>query len=107
MRWSTAACLPPAARRRYWHENPPRHHPDLAARLLVAVVAAKIERLWAADDGYTSGHISGVAIGRLTIGVLQAKPKALVTVASVDDLDFISHGPMPHSVPELRAEFGL
>lgn len=38
---------------------------------LAAVVAAKIERLWAAD------------------------------------LDFISHGPMPHSVPELRAEFGL
>ena len=56
---------------------------------LAAIVAAKIERLWAAADGYTSGHISGVAIGRLTIGVLQAKPKALVTVASVDDLDFI------------------
>jgi hypothetical protein len=33
--------------------------------------------------------------------------KALVTVSSVDNLDFSSHGPMPHSVPELRGELGL
>jgi hypothetical protein len=33
--------------------------------------------------------------------------KALVTVSSVDNLDFSSHGPMPHSVPELRAELGI
>ena len=91
-----------------------------------ATVAAKIERLWAAADAYTSGYISGVAIGLLTIGVLQSKPKALavsawssavwddyytrkalVTVSSVDNLDFSIHGPMPHSVPELRGELGI
>ena len=91
-----------------------------------ATVAAKIERLWAAADGYTSSHISGVAIGLLTIGVLQSLPKALavsawssavwdgyyarkalVTASSAENLDFSSHGPMPHSVPELRAELGM
>ena len=91
-----------------------------------AVVAAKIERLWAAADTYTSGYISGVAIGLLTIGVMQGKPKALavsawssavwddyytrktlVTASSVETLDFSSHGPMPYSVPELRGELGL
>ena len=91
-----------------------------------AKVTAKIESLWAAADAYTSSYISGVAIGLLTIGVLQSLPKALaisawssavwddyyarkalVTVSSVDDLDFSSHGPMPYSVPELRVELGL
>ena len=91
-----------------------------------AKVTAKIESLWAAADAYTSSYISGVAVGLLTIGVLQSLPKALavsawssavwddyyarkalVTVSSVDDLDFSSHGPMPYSVPELRAELGL
>lgn len=91
-----------------------------------AAVAAKIDRLWAAADAYTSSHISGVAIGLLTIGVMQGKPKALavsawssavwddyyarkvlVTASSVENLDFSSHGPMPHSVPELRAEMGM
>jgi len=91
-----------------------------------ATVAAKVDRLWAAADAYTSSHISGVAIGLLTIGVLQSLPKALavsawssavwddyytrkalVTVSSVDNLDFSSHGPMPHSVSELRAELGF
>ena len=91
-----------------------------------ATVAAKVERMWAAADAYTSSYISGVAIGLLTIGVMQGKPKALavsawssavwddyyarkalVTVSSVDNLDFSIHGPMPHSVPELRGELGI
>ena len=91
-----------------------------------AKVTAKIESLWAAADAYTSSYISGVAVGLLTIGVLQLKPKALavsawssavwddyyarkalVAVSSVDNLDFSNHGPMPHSVPELRGELGM
>ena len=91
-----------------------------------ALIARKVDALWAAADAYTSSYISGVAIGLLTIGVLQGKPmalavsawssqvwdsyytrKALVTASSVDNLDFSSHGPMPHSVPELRVELGL
>lgn len=91
-----------------------------------AKVAGKVDALWRAADAYTASYISGVAIGLLTLGVLQSLPKALavsawssavwdayytrkalVTVSSVDNLDFSSHGPMPHSVPELRAEMGM
>lgn len=86
---------------------------------------SKVEALWAAADKYTGSYISGVAIGILTIGVMQQKPKALavsdwsssvwaeyyrrkalVTLDSVDDHDFSSFGPIPHSVPELQAEVG-
>lgn len=101
---------------------------EAEAKALVdaAHVAAKIEALWKAADAYTSKYISGVAIGLLTMGVLQGKPKAFtvtawsssvwdayytrkaaVTATSADDLDFTSFGPIPHTVPELRAELGM
>jgi hypothetical protein len=82
--------------------------------------------LWAAADAWQTQFISGVAIGILTIGMLQAKPKALAVTAWTQrlwkdyyerkakivpggqvDTDFSSIGPMPHSVPELQAELGL
>lgn len=91
-----------------------------------AIVAAKIEALWNAANSYESGYISGVGLSILTVGVLQSKPKALavkawskslwteyyarkaaITATSVDNHDFSSFGPMPHSVPELQAEVGL
>lgn len=90
------------------------------------LLASKMEALWAACNSYTSNYISGVAIGILTIGVLQQLPKALavsawsssvwseyyarkalVTLESVDDHDFSRFGPIPYSVPELQAELGL
>lgn len=90
------------------------------------LVQTKIEALWVAADKYTSSYISGVAIGILTIGVLQQKPKALavsswssaiwteyytrkslITLTSQDNHDFSSFGPMPYSVPELQEEVGL
>lgn len=90
------------------------------------IKAAKVEALWAAADRYVTSYISGVAIGILTIGVIQGKPKAMevtgwsnavwteyhtrkaaVTVDGEDNLDFSSFGPMPHSVPELQAEIDL
>ncbi len=86
----------------------------------------KIEALWAAADEYTSSYISGVAVGILTVGVIQSLPKALavsawsssvwteyyvrkelVTLTSVDNHDFSAFGSIPHSVPELQAEIGL
>jgi hypothetical protein len=89
-------------------------------------LSAKIDSLWRAADNYTSGFISGVAIGILTIGVLQQKPKALavsawssqvwaeyyrrkaaITVNYSPNLDFSTIGTMPYSVPELQAEIGL
>ena len=90
------------------------------------VIAEKIEQLWQAADKYSTGYISGVAIGILTIGVIQSKPKAiavtawsnglwseyyarkaLITADSVLDLDFSGVGAMPYSVPELQEEIGL
>lgn len=86
----------------------------------------KIEALWQAADRYTSGYISGVAIGILTIGAMRQLPKAMavtawsgaiwaeyyarkemVTATSEDNHDFSWFGPIPHSVPELRAEAGM
>lgn len=91
-----------------------------------ATINAKVEALWASADKYTSNYISGVAIGILTIGVMQQKPKslavsawsssvwaeyyarkALITATSEDNRDFSSFGPMPYSVPELQEEVGL
>ncbi len=90
------------------------------------VISSKIEALWKAADSYVSSYISGVAIGLLTIGLIQQLPKALavtawssgiwaeyyqrkalVTYNSEDNLDFSSFGGMPHSVPELQAELGM
>lgn len=86
----------------------------------------KIEALWSAADKYCSNYISGIAIGLLTIGVIQSKPKALAVTAWSSDiwteyyvrkalllngdtvsLDFSSFGPMPYTVPELRTELGM
>ena len=90
------------------------------------VISSKIEALWKAADSYVSSYISGVAIGLLTIGLIQQLPKALavtawssgiwaeyyqrkalVTYNSEDNLDFSSFGGMPHSVPELQAELSM
>lgn len=106
-----------------WEAPPPV---ALSQEAIDAIIAEKIEALWQAADRYTSSYISGVAIGILTIGVMQQKPKALavsawssavwaeyyvrkalVTATSTDDHDFSGFGPIPHSVPELQAEVGL
>jgi hypothetical protein len=90
---------------------------------IASKIADKQSQLWAATDRYVTGYISGLAIGLLTIGTMQQKPKSLaitawsqsvwneyyvrkaaVTFDSVLDLDFSSFGPMPYSVPELQAE---
>lgn len=103
------------------YQEPPKTQEQLQLEL-----KAKEERLWQAADAYQSSFISGVAIGLLTIGVLQQKPKALaiqawsasiwdqyysrkalITEDSPEELDFSACGPIPHSVPELRAELGL
>lgn len=90
------------------------------------IVAQKIEALWQSADKYTSGFISGVAIGLLAIGVMQQKPKSMaisewssriwseyyarksmVTVDGIDNHDFSMFGPMPYTVPEMQAELGI
>lgn len=89
-------------------------------------LAVNLDDLWRAADGYTANYISGVAVGLLTLGAIQQLPKALavvawssavwdayytrkalVTATAPADLDFSSFGPIPYSVPELRAELGM
>lgn len=90
------------------------------------VIASKIEALWKATDNYIAKYISGVAIGILTLGVSQMKPKALevtawtqsiwseyyirksaVTANSKDNHDYSSFGAIPFSVQDLKEEVGF
>ncbi len=91
-----------------------------------AIVDANINKLWQAADAYVTNFISGLAIGVLTIGVIQNKPKALavrawsaevwgeyyirkaaITATSTLDTDFSTFGPIPYSVRELQSELGM
>lgn len=86
---------------------------------------SNLESLWQAATSYQEGYISGAAIGLLTIGVLQSKPKCLAVMAWISAIwndnyyprkllvtpvynatlnDFTDCGAMPYSVPELTAE---
>ena len=87
-------------------------------------------QLWKAATIYEQTYISGSALGTLTIGVLQGKPKSLEIKAwisnlwmnhyyprktmitgdapiAADQLDFTLVGPMPYSVPELMEEVSV
>ena len=90
-------------------------------------VAGSIGSLWQAAHDYEYASINGSAIGIVTIGVLQGKPKCLACTAWMQSvwqqyylrkpqvgitpqselLDFSICGEMPHSVPELMAEVGM
>jgi len=86
-------------------------------------VKSKIDMLWRSASDYEHNAISGSAIGLLSLGVLQGKPKAtvvqawlktiwdlyyqrkaLTTYKSEPDIDFSSCGEIPHTVPELIEE---
>lgn len=90
------------------------------------IISTKIESLWSSTDQYIYKYISGVAIGLLTLGVLNSKPKAIavqswvnsiwteyytrkasITADSEVNLDFSTFGPIPYTVPELKDELGL
>lgn len=90
------------------------------------IINSKIGMLWQSAHDYEYQRISGAAFALLTLGVLQGKPKcvavqewitsiwviyyqrkALITVDSIDDLDFSICGPMPYSIPELMQEVGV
>lgn len=89
-------------------------------------VALKVDKLWNAANNYVTGRISGVAIGILTLGVMQQLPKSLaiagwsnqvwteyytrkagITPTSELNLDFSSFGNLPYSIPEMQAEVGM
>ena len=81
----------------------------------------RVARLWNAAHEYEYKEISGSAIGLLTIGVLQAKPKCMAVQTWIQsiwteyyirkagtstDYDFSFCGPCPYSMPELIQELG-
>lgn len=84
--------------------------------------AARISALWQAATSYEQSFIANMAIGLLTTGVIQQKPKALAIANWSNSLwngpegyyarkasgstncDYSNIGPMPYSVPELSAE---
>lgn len=89
------------------------------------VIAQKTSALWQSAHDYEYQKISGAAFALLTLGVLQGKlkciavqgwiasiwtlyyqRKALITVDSIDDLNFSICGSMPYTIPELMQEVG-
>jgi hypothetical protein len=106
----------------------PVRNPDITdtefAEGLEEMKNANIATLWQAAHDYEYAEISGSAIGLLVVGVLQGKSKSLAVREWIDSiwtlyyarkplvqaqldpalLDFTSCGPMPFTVPELRAE---
>ncbi len=94
--------------------------------LMAAQKVSNVEALWQAAHDYEYSEISGSAIGLVTIGVLQSKPKCVAVqdwIKSIwtlyyqrkaamgpefsPSLDFSSCGPCPHTVPELMEELGM
>jgi len=86
-------------------------------------VQENLDTLWSCATKYQESFISGAAIGLLTIGVIQSKPKSLAIMAWINSIwnnhyyvqkplvdenytgyDFSVCGPMPYSIPELSAE---
>lgn len=88
------------------------------------VLDAKYSSLWQAAHEWEQRSISGVGLSILSLGVAQAKPKALavaqwsnnlwmnhyyprkatISLDSEPDCDFSIVGDMPYSVPEISAE---
>jgi hypothetical protein len=83
-------------------------------------------KLWQAAHDFEYAEVSGSAIGLVTMGVIQAKPKCLAVAAWQKSiwtlyyqrkalalagrdvsLDFSSCGAIPHTIPELMEEVGI
>jgi hypothetical protein len=94
---------------------------DAAEREAVAALQdqRRIAALWQAAHDYEVAQISGSAIGLLTLGVLQSKPKCQAVQAWIKtiwtmyyerkasgstDVNFSAAGPIPHTIPELMDE---
>ena len=96
--------------------------PEEEVAFKVQVQADNLQALWQSATDYQERYISGAAIGLLTIGVIQGKPKSVAVMAWINsvwaiyyqrkpavtadhvDADFSSAGPMPYNVPELQDE---
>lgn len=96
------------------------------AQMMADQKVLNVEALWQAAHNYEYAEISGSAIGLVTMGVMQAKPKCVAVqnwIKSIwqlyyerkatmnadisPNVDFSSCGPCPHTVPELMEELGM
>lgn len=88
------------------------------------IKSREIERLWQAATDYEFQFISGSAIGLVTAGVIQGKPKCMAVAAWQSDIwdayyaakarvnagdrgvrvNFEQFGTIPYTVPELKEE---
>jgi hypothetical protein len=86
--------------------------------------AQNLQALWQSATDHQEAQISGAAYGLVTLGVMQQKPRALAVMGWINAvwalyyarkplvthewdsvlMDFSGCGPMPCSVPELKAE---
>ncbi len=86
------------------------------------IEAQRVEQLWQAASATEHAEISGSAIGLITIGVVQGKPKCTAMQAWIKslwgeyylrkasgstDYDFSAYATAPHTVPELMTELGV
>lgn len=95
---------------------------EAAAANLAAAEIARITTLWQAAHDLEYAAISGSAIGLITLGVIQAKPKCLAVQGWIKTIwteyytrkangsvstDFSLIEVCPYSVPELMVELGM
>ena len=84
--------------------------------------AERITKLWQAAHDYEFASLNGSAVGLVTLGIIQSKPKCLAiqgwTAAlwteyytrkanGSMDTDFTTVGACPHTIPDLMTELGL
>ena len=116
----------PAKRVELWEDVNGTASEAEIAPYLFKIREKQVVGIWNAATAWQEQYISGVAIGLLTLGVAQGKPKSLaimqwtgalwaeyyrrkdvVMSGGAADSDFSIFGAMPYSVPELRGELGL
>lgn len=107
-------------------DTTPEETADINARKLAGLVpkvpAEVVAALWQAAHDYEYAQISGSAIGLVTMGVIQGKPKCMAVqnwinsiwviyyarkASNSTDTDFSVAGLCPHNVPELMAELAI
>lgn len=86
------------------------------------IEAQRVASLWQSASATEHAEISGSAIGLITIGVVQGKPKCTAMQAWIKSLwseyylrkgngstnyDFSAYAMAPHTVPELMIELGV
>ena len=109
----------------FW-DGTPEEEQEYLAWYIPYTISQNLQQLWEDATAYQESFISGAAIGLLTIGVMQQKPKSLAIMNWIQDIwnnhyyvqkllvdasyeryNFSACGECPYSVPELIEELGI